>query len=101
MIRGALLLLFASMLITSDVSAGENTAGAAIYQDQVAAEDEPYDVPDTLNSEQADTVSQVPVDSLAAIKAVQRNLFSSIIQPLALSAILGGLLLLIFTQRGR
>ncbi len=57
--------------------------------------------PDSVIQAETDTVHIVRADSLDRSELAHPSLFKRLIQPVALTAAIGGVLFLLFTQRGR
>ena len=100
-IRSVIFLTCYVVLLSVGVSSANPEGSEIDPQDQTAAGDERYAGPDTLSAASPDTVYLDSVNAPVRAEKDNRNFFARVIQPLALSALVGGLLLLIFTQRGR
>ena len=100
-IRNGALLIFASMLICFESTVEFSECKSQIQEDQEVTEKESSENPDTLMANLPDSVSSVAPDSLKSDKTVHPNLFKSLTQPTLLTVLAAGLLLLLFTQRGR
>lgn len=88
------------LLLSVGISSANPQDSEIGLQDQTATGDERNAGPDTLSTVPLDTVCLDSVNAPVQAESDRHNFIARVIQPLALSALLGGLLLLIFTQRG-
>lgn len=90
-------LIFILLLIVPGI--GQDVVNSGVEgQDEVDEELFPEDSSKTFP---ADTLGAVFTDSLQSESNEQGNLLQSLVKPAVLTALIGGVLYLIFTQRGR